>query len=482
MNSGGYTVNNNKEEEKKKDEEDNNEEKYETISKYYSQKTKNYLKLISSLENDSYIAYQYEFQKDSKGSFANNYQYLYENDTSLIPNDSEVGNYLFQEESYLKKETDEINYYKNILKKDPPKHYIYGPSFIQEDYNKGQKLYNPNAKLNDTKDWEGVTISLNIKQQPFMGNSNGGYIFGWGKPGNVPGFYIALTYGILAFKQGRYIIRYDYEDSVKLGYNDSIPEKRYLTFRPLTDNRWHQVIASMRKVTKEDEQYLTELNLKEGQYKSEFFIDGESRKNSTAYPSDNYGDLQAFDFGNDSEMKHNSNYFIDNIIVLKKGINITEVKILYESIDQEAPIVIPDIPSERCKIPGEKYGIKPDEIYPDSEYPLKFETRFFQFTSKWSCLVFSYEQFLKDRLKEFCSDHLKTSDLHHYHGKLQDYQLQNHYRYDMFDVLRYYLPQINEKFKNLETFKNYVKITSTGLNGINKKSHVISNFGYWISS
>ena len=147
MNSGGNKGNNMKEEEKKKDEEDNNEEKYETISKYYSQKTKNYLKLISSLENDSFIAYQYEFQKDSKGSFANNYQYLYENDTSLIPNDSEVGNYLFHEESYLKKETDEINYYKNILKKDPPKHYIYGPSFIQEDYNKGQKLYNPNAKL-----------------------------------------------------------------------------------------------------------------------------------------------------------------------------------------------------------------------------------------------------------------------------------------------------------------------------------------------
>ena len=140
----------NKEEQQNKDQEDI--EEYEPISKYYSEKTKNYLQFVSTLEEENYIAYQYNFQNNSKGSFENTYQYLYENDTSLIPNNSEVGNYLFHEESYLKIETEEVNYYKNILKKDPPKHYIYGPSYIQEDYNKGQKLYNPNIKLNDTKD------------------------------------------------------------------------------------------------------------------------------------------------------------------------------------------------------------------------------------------------------------------------------------------------------------------------------------------
>ena len=459
------------------------EEKHEPISKYYSQRTINYFNLLSSLENGNYIAYQYEFQSNSKGSFANKYQYLYKNDTSLIPNNSEVGKYLFHEESYLKQETDEINYYKNILKKDPPKHYIYGPSYIQEEYNIGQKLYNPNVKLNDTKDWEGMTLSLNIKQQPFMGNSNGGHIFGWGSPDwQKPGFYISFTNGILQYKQGKNNVRYDYGDSVKLGYNESIPEKRYLTYRPLTDGRWHQVIISMRKVTKEDEQYLAELNLKEGDFKSEIFIDGESRKNSTGDIRDDYGELNAFDFIYNSKMTHNANYFIDNIIVLKKGITITEVKILYESIDQEAVIVIPDIPSERCKIPGDKYGIKPDEIYPDSIYPLKAETKFFQFTNKWSCLGFSYEQFIIDRFNEFCSEHLKITDLHYYHGKIQYYQLETFYRYGIFDVLRYYLPQINEKFKNLQTFKNYVKITSTNSNGKDKKSHTISNFGYWVSS
>ena len=49
------------------------------------------------------------------------------------------------------------------------------------------------------------------------------------------------------------------------------------------------------------------------------------------------------------------------------------------------------------------------------------------------------------------------------------------------DVLNYYLPKINEKFKNLESFRNYVKISSTDENG-NIQNHVISNFGYWISS
>ena len=458
------------------------EEKHEPISKYYSQRTINYLNLLSSLEKDNYIAYQYEFQSNSKSSFAKKYQYLYNYDTSLIPNNSEVGKYLFHKESYLKQETDEINYYKNILKKEPPKHYIYGPSFIKEEYNKGQKLYNPNVKLNSTKDWEGMTISLNIKHQPFMGNSNGGHIFGWGSAEwQKPGFFISLSYGILYFKQGKSNLKYDLEDAVKLGYDANNPEKRYLTNRPLTDEKWHQVIISLRKVTKEDEKYLTELNLKEGEFKSEVFIDGESRKNSTGNIMDDYGELNAFDLSNNSQMSHNTNYFIDNIIVLKKGINITEAKILYESIDQEVtgtPVLL----NERCKIPGDLYGIKPDEVYPDSIYPFKAETKFFQFTSKWSCLGFSYEKFIIDRFKEFCSEHLKITDLEYLNGTLQYYQLENNYRYDISDVLRYYLPQINEKFKNLQEFKKYVKITSTNSNGKDKKSHTISNFGSWVSS
>ena len=192
-----------------------------------------------------------------------------------------------------------------------------------------------------------------------MGNSNGGHIFGWGaSEWPNPGFYISISYGVIFFKQGKYNVRYDYSDSVKLGYNESIPETRYLTYRPITDERWHQIIISIRKVSKDDEKYLTELNLKEGHYKSELFIDGESRKNSTADLREDYGEFRAFEFYNGNKTQHNANYFIDNIIVLKKGINITEAKILFESIDQEAVIVIPDIPNERCKIPRRKIRYK----------------------------------------------------------------------------------------------------------------------------
>ena len=47
---------------------------------------------------------------------------------------------------------------------------------------------------------------------------------------------------------GKIVNKYDYADSVKLGYNESIPETRYLTYRPLRDERWHQIIISMRKI------------------------------------------------------------------------------------------------------------------------------------------------------------------------------------------------------------------------------------------
>ena len=458
--------------------------KFEPFSpKYYSEKTRNYMDYMASLEQDNYIVYQYNFQNNSQGSFANKYQHLHNVDTSLIPNNSELGNYFFKEESYLTVETNEIDYYRNVLNQEPPKHYIYGPSSIQEEYNRGQRLSNPNIKLNNTHDWEGMTLSLNIKHQPFMGNSNGGHIFGWGTSGwRVPGFFIALTYGVVYYKQGRYNVRYDYADSVKLGYNASIPETRYLTYRPLTDKRWHQITISMRKVTLEDEPYLTELNLREGNYKTELFIDGESRKNATADLVSDYGELSAFSFELGDKMKHNGNFYIDNIIVLKKGINITEAEILFDSIDQEAAVVIPDIPNERCKIPGERFGVRPQDVYPESQFPLRAETRFFQFTNKWSCLGFSYEEFLKERLGEFCGDHLRTCDLHYYYNRMQAYQLDRNYRFDIFDVLKYYLPQINEKFGNLENFTNYVHISSTDINGNDLQNHIISNFGYWISS
>ena len=48
--------------------------------------------------------------------------------------------------------------------------------------------------------------------------------------------------------------------------------------------------------------------------------------------------------------------------------------------------------------------------------------------------------------------------------------------------MKYYYPKINENFKDLISFRKYVKISSTNENGNDKKEHIISNFGYWISS
>ena len=238
----------------------------------------------------------------------------------------------------------------------------------------------------------------------------------------------------------------------------------------------------MRKISKDEEQYLSDLSLKEGDYKCELFIDGESRKNATADIREDYGNLSAFNFDFSEKMIHNGNFYLDNVIVLKKGINLNEAKILFESIDQDAKIVIPDIPNERCKIPGQQYGLKPEEIYPDSQYPLKPEVKFFQLTNKWTCLGFSFEDYFKERLKEFCSDHLKASDLNYYYGKISEHQLNLNYYYDILDILKYYGPTINDNFRNLTNFRKYVKIKSTNIEGGDVKNHAISNFGYWISS
>jgi hypothetical protein len=66
----------------------------------------------------------------------------------------------------------------------------------------------------------------------------------------------------------------------------------------------------MRKVNKDDEKYLNEINLKLGDFKCELFIDGESRKNSTANPGDYYGEFSAFKFDYDEKINNITVIFI----------------------------------------------------------------------------------------------------------------------------------------------------------------------------
>jgi len=87
-----------------------------------------------------------------------------------------------------------------------------------------------------------------------------------------------------------------------------------------------------------------------------------------------------------------------------------------------------------------------------------------------------------DRITEFCGDNLRIVDINRDEGKLQDWQLQDHYLFSTLDVTKYYLPQIEPIFTNLTSFSNNVKIESTDLNGNDKKIHKMVNYGYWIST
>ena len=51
---------------------------------------------------------------------------------------------------------------------------------------------------------------------------------------------------------------------------------------------------------------------------------------------------------------------------------------------------------------------------------------------------FSYKNFIKERLKEYCSEHFVIADLHYLYEKLQYYQYERLYKYDVIDILKYY--------------------------------------------
>ena len=57
----------------------------------------------------------------------------------------------------------------------------------------------------------------------------------------------------------------------------------------------------MRKVNKVDKKYLNEINLKEGNFKYELFINDESSKNSTPNPGYYYGEFSIFNFDCDEK-------------------------------------------------------------------------------------------------------------------------------------------------------------------------------------
>ncbi len=153
-------------------------EKIFDITKYYSDITKSYISLLSSLEKNNEIAYHWTFDKGME----NNYQYLYDNeslDTSLKFGNSTYSEFFVPPEISLLKEAEERQYLDENPDYDKPKptYHILGPStMVSNEYMEGQKIYSDGAKLYPKK-WGGMTLSMNLRNLN-EGNNNKGRLFG----------------------------------------------------------------------------------------------------------------------------------------------------------------------------------------------------------------------------------------------------------------------------------------------------------------
>ena len=192
----------------------------------------------------------------------------------------------------------------------------------------------------------------------------------------------------------------------------------------------------------------------------EFFFDGMSRKNFSGGFMDDFGNLTVFRFYDDGSKIANDNFFIDEMMIFNKSLKLEDVKVLYGLIDQEAERVIPKITSVICKKPGTQCGPLPADICPESKEQLSAEIKAFHFTNKWTCLGINFNNFLKDRLTEFCGENLRLVDMNIDGGRKKEWQSEFFYRYSILDVTKFYLPQITPIFTNLTSFSNYIKIES----------------------
>ena len=447
---------------------------------FYSAKTNNYYNLINNLEKENSILYHWnlEKQKDNKAIFKNKYQHLYNYSTDLIPFNESIGYYLYMPNNYRSIDKDLSNYYKAI-NKTMPDHLIYGPSINDKKYYKAQSLYSDNVKIGKNNR-NGLTISFNIKREITFGNGNSADFFGFNTYDDKKGLSVKISWGVIYFKAGGYSSSYTAQDSINLGYDENDPYTKYLSFRPFYNNRWHHICIVQKILNEDDLLYIK--NKKVGDVMGEYFLDGMSRKNFTGGFLDDYGNLTVFSFADDETKDSNENFFIDEMMVFNKSLKREEVQTLYELIDQEAEKVIPKVSSVDCKIPGRVCGPLPTDLCPESNEKLSAETKVFHFTNKWTCLGINFNNFLMDRITEFCSENLRAVDINLVEGKLQNWQVEFHYQYSVLDVINYYLPEIAPIFTNLTSFSNNVKIESTNLNGDDKKIHKMVNYGFWIST
>ena len=450
-----------------------------TKEEFYSSRTKDYLDLIDNLEKEKAILYHWNLELDQNNNavFKNKYQDLYDYPTDLKPRNADIGYHLYKSEHYRKIDTDLINYYKAI-NETMPDHLIYGPSINGKEYAKSQSLFSDTIKLGK-ENKNGISISFNIKKDDNHANMNNGDFFGFNTK-NKKGISVSIYWGVIYFKAGGYSQSYSYQDGVNLGYDENDAYTKYLYYRPFYDDRWHHICIVQKILDEDDLLYIKDKKV--GDVMGEFFLDGMSRKNFSGELLNDYGNLTVFSFSEDDTKTSNDDFYIDEMMIFNKRLRRDEIKTLYEFIDQEAEKVIPKVSSVICKIPGTVCGPLPSDICPNSEEKLSAEIKVFHFTNKWTCLGINFNNFLYDRLNEFCGENLGVVDMNIAEGKMADWKSEYYYRYSILDVTKLYLPEINPIFTNLSSFSNYVKIESTNLEGGDKKSHKMINYGYWIAT
>ena len=455
------------------------EPKNNTKEAFYSARTKSYLNLINNLEKENTLLYHWnlELNQDKQAKFKNKYANLYNYSTDLDPRNETIGYDLYKPENYRIIDTDLKKYYQAV-NETQPEHLVYGPSINGKEYAQEQTLFSDTIKLGK-ENKNGISISFNIKKGDNFENLNSGRFFGFSTK-NEKGLNVGIYYGAIRFYAGGYGNTYDYQDGVKLGYNEDDPYTKYLYYRPFYDDRWHHICLVQKILDENDLLYIKDKKV--GDVMGEFFLDGVSRKNFSGGLLNDYGNLTVFDFSKDETKTSNDNFYIDEMMIINRRLKKDEVKILYEYIDQEAEKIIPKVSSVICKLPGTVCGPLPSDICPESQAKLSADIKVFHYTNKWTCLGINFNDFLYERLTEFCGTDLRAVDMNIKEEKMPSWRSEFYYRFSILDVTKFYLPEIKPIFTNLTSFSNNIKIESTNSDGGDKKIHKMVNFGYWIST
>ena len=193
-----------------------------TKEEFYSERTKSYLNLINNLENENSLLYHWnlELNQDKQAKFKNKYANLYNYSTDLNPRNETIGYDLYKPENYRIIDTDLKKYYQAI-NETQPEHLVYGPSINGKEYAQEQTVFSDTIKLGK-ENKNGITISFNLKKGDNFENLNSGRFFGFSTK-NEKGLNVGIYYGAIRFYAGGYGNTYDYQDGVKLGYDEDDP-------------------------------------------------------------------------------------------------------------------------------------------------------------------------------------------------------------------------------------------------------------------